>query len=126
MTEMGWSIVPEGLVRLLARIRDRWPVEAFYITENGAAFADTVEEFGRVRDRERIDYLRSHVAACKTAIDAGIPVKGYYVWSLIDNFEWAHGYSKRFGLVHVDFDSGKRNPKDSFSFYRDTIDRNKA
>jgi beta-glucosidase len=108
----------------LAKIRDRWPVEAFYITENGAAFADLIEESGNIRDGERIDYLRSHLAACKTAIDAGIPIKGYYVWSLIDNFEWAHGYSKRFGIVHVDFDSGERSLKDSYRFYQTVIDKN--
>jgi beta-glucosidase len=126
MTDMGWSIVPDGLVRLLANIRRRWPVKAFYITENGAAFADTVEESGKIRDTGRIDYLDSHIAACGKAIEAGIPVKGYYVWSLLDNFEWAYGYSKRFGLVHVDFESGKRRQKDSYWFYQAIINRNKV
>jgi beta-glucosidase len=124
-TEMDWAIVPEGLYRLLANIRSRWPVEAFYITENGAAFADTVEDGGRIRDSARIDYLRTHIAACKRAIDAGLPVKGYYVWSLIDNFEWAHGYSKRFGLAYIDPITGARRPKDSFWFYRDVVAGNR-
>jgi beta-glucosidase len=121
-TEMGWAVVPDGLYRMLSKIAARWPVKAFYVTENGAAFADQVEEgSGRIRDNARIEYLRSHVAACKRAIDAGIPLKGYYVWSIMDNFEWAHGYSKRFGLVHVDPASGTRRPKDSFWYYRDLV-----
>jgi beta-glucosidase len=120
-TEMGWPVVPEGLVRLLSLIRSRWPVKAFYVTENGAAFDDRVEDSGRIRDGERIEYLRSHVAACGRALEAGIPLKGYYVWSLMDNFEWAHGYSKRFGLVHLNLADGKRREKDSYWFYRDLI-----
>jgi beta-glucosidase len=120
-TEMGWDIVPDGLYRMLKTIAKRWPVKELFITENGAAFVDEVEGTGRIRDRERIAYLRSHIGACRRAIADGVPLKGYYVWSLMDNFEWAHGYSKRFGLVHIDPATGMRSPKDSFYFYRDMV-----
>jgi beta-glucosidase len=120
-TEMAWDIVPEGLCRMLRTIARRWPVEALFVTENGAAFPDTADPSGRFRDRERIAYLKSHIAACRRAIAEGIPLKGYFVWSLMDNFEWAHGYSKRFGLVHVDPATGTRRTKDSYYFYRDVI-----
>ncbi len=120
-TEMGWDIVPEGLHRMLAKICERWPVKELFIAENGAAFVDHVEPGNRIRDRERIDYLRSHLAACRRAIAEGIPLKGYFAWSLMDNFEWSFGYTKRFGLVHVDPETGRRLPKDSYYFYRDLV-----
>ena len=120
-TDMGWEIVPEGLYRMLSIVTKRWPVKELYVTENGAAFADSPDECGRIRDGQRIAYLRSHIAACRRAIADGIPLKGYYLWSLLDNFEWACGYSKRFGLVYVDFSTGSRHPKDSFWFYRDIV-----
>lgn len=120
-TEMGWDIVPEGLHRMLAKICGRWPVKALFIAENGAAFADAVEPGNRIRDTRRIDYLRAHLAACSRAIAEGIPLKGYFAWSLMDNFEWSFGYTKRFGLVHVDPETGKRLPKDSYYFYRDLV-----
>jgi len=119
-TAMGWEIVPEGLYRQLKALAGRWPAKALYVTENGAA-CDDVLEGDRVRDADRIAYIRSHVAACERAIRELVPLRGYYSWSLLDNFEWAFGYSKRFGLVHVDFETGKRLPKDSFWFYRDII-----
>jgi beta-glucosidase len=118
-TEMGWDIVPEGLYRMIMTISKGWPVKEIYITENGAAFVDKIDEGGRIRDRGRIDYLRSHLDACRRAIAEGAPLKGYYAWSLMDNFEWAFGYSKRFGLVHVDPETGARKPKDSYYFFRD-------
>jgi beta-glucosidase len=120
-TEMDWPIVPAGLYRMLKTISERWPVKALYITENGAAFSDAVDVDGRVRDVERINYIRSHTDACKRLIAEGIPLKGYYLWSLLDNFEWAYGYSKRFGIVNVDPATGARRPKDSFWFYRDLV-----
>jgi beta-glucosidase len=120
-TEMDWDIAPEGLYRMIMKIARRWPVQELLITENGAAFADSVDSGGRIRDKNRIAYIRSHVEACKRAIAEGAPLKGYYVWSLLDNFEWAHGYTKRFGLVHVDPATGMRRPKDSFWFYRDLV-----
>jgi beta-glucosidase len=94
------------------------------ITENGAAFEDHVEDGGRIRDTDRIAYVRDHVTAVHSAIERGADVRGYFVWSLLDNFEWAWGLSKRFGLVHVDFPSGERRLKDSALWYRDVITRN--
>jgi beta-glucosidase len=120
-TEMGWDIVPEGLYRLIMTISRRWPVKALYITENGAAFVDEMDGAGRIRDHDRISYLRSHIEACRRALAEGAPLRGYYVWSLMDNFEWSQGYSKRFGLVRVDPVSGLREPKDSYYFYRDLV-----
>jgi beta-glucosidase len=120
-TDMGWEVVPEGLYRMIMAIAKRWPVKKLYVTENGATYPDTVESSGRVRDVERIAYLRSHIAACRRAVAEGAPLKGYYVWSLMDNFEWSFGYTKRFGLVHVDPRTGKRLPKDSYWFYRDVV-----
>ena len=120
-TEMGWEVVPEGLYRMLKKIANRWPVKELYVTENGAAFADRADAGGRVRDRDRIAYLRSHIAACRRAVAEGVPLKGYFVWSIMDNFEWAHGYSKRFGLVQVDPGTGMRKPKDSYYYYRDVV-----
>ncbi|MGA2545955.1 MAG: GH1 family beta-glucosidase [Rectinemataceae bacterium] len=120
-TEMGWDIVPEGLYRMIMTISKRWPVKELYITENGAAFVDEIDGAGRIRDGERIAYLRSHIGACRRACAEGAPLKGYYLWSLMDNFEWSQGYSKRFGLVHVDPATGSRKPKDSYYFYRDIV-----
>jgi beta-glucosidase len=92
-----------------------------HVTENGAAFYDMRSHDGRVRDPERCDYLAQHLEAVGRAIDQGAPVRGYFVWSLLDNFEWGWGYSKRFGLVYVDYPTLERVPKDSFRFYRDFI-----
>jgi len=120
-TEMDWDIVPEGLGRQALYIAGRWPVEAIYVTENGGAFPDRAGADGRVRDRDRIGYMESHIASLAGAAARGAPVKGYFAWSLLDNFEWSHGYSKRFGLVAVDSATGERRPKDSFWFYRDLV-----
>jgi beta-glucosidase len=94
------------------------------VTENGAAFDDHVDADGRVPDDRRIAYVRDHLAAVGRAIDAGVAVNGYFVWSLMDNFEWAYGYSKRFGIVHVDYDTQVRTPKESAWWYRDVIAAN--
>jgi beta-glucosidase len=94
------------------------------VTENGCAYDDEVGDDGRVRDPDRIDYLRSHVAAVHAAITAGADVRGYYLWSFMDNFEWAWGYSQRFGIVHVDYDTLVRTPKDSAIWFRDVIKNN--
>lgn len=120
-TEMGWDIVPAGLGRILAFLAENWPVPRFYVTENGAAFPDEPDAAGRVRDGNRIEYLRAHLKACEEALESGIPVGGYFVWSLLDNFEWSWGYSKRFGLVWIDFRNGERRPKDSYYYYRDVV-----
>ncbi|MDF2444459.1 MAG: beta-glucosidase [Subtercola sp.] len=115
-TEMGWNIDPSGLLDLLTSLRDEFPGQALMITENGAAFADTVAD-GAVHDVLRIDYLRRHITAAHRAIEAGVDLRGYFVWSLMDNFEWSLGYSKRFGIVRVDYDTLERLPKDSAHWY---------
>jgi beta-glucosidase len=123
-TDMGWSIDPRGLTELLLRVAREAPGLEVMVTENGAAFPDVVDGDGRIIDTDRIDYLRTHLAAVHDAIEAGAPVVGYYVWSLMDNFEWAWGFSKRFGIVHVDYETQVRTLKDSARFYADVIKRN--
>lgn len=119
-SDMGWPTVPYGLERLLKWIAglSKLPI---YITENGYARKDEVEGDGRIHDRERIHYVRKHLAVCADLVKQGLNLKGYYAWSFADNFEWAFGYSKRFGIVHVDFTTQKRTPKDSAYFFRDAI-----
>jgi beta-glucosidase len=123
-TDMGWSIDPRGLTELLLRVAREAPDLEIMVTENGAAFPDVVDGEGRIVDTDRIDYLRTHLAAVHAAIEAGAPVVGYYVWSLMDNFEWAWGFSKRFGIVHVDYETQVRTLKDSARFYAEVITRN--
>jgi beta-glucosidase len=123
-TEMGWSVYPEGLSALLLRLHQEYAVPAIYITENGAAFHDVVEADGSVNDVLRRDYLRDHLLACHKAIVQGVPLKGYFVWSLMDNFEWSLGYSKRFGIVYVDFDTLERTLKLSGKWYADVTRKN--
>lgn len=120
-TAMGWDIVPEGMLRLLRYIAHTWPVSDLYVTENGAAFDDAPDTQGVVHDVDRIHYLRAHLQACRDAIAEGIPLKGYFLWSLLDNFEWAYGYRKRFGIVRLDPQTLNRIPKKSFYYYRDVI-----
>ncbi|MEU8340737.1 GH1 family beta-glucosidase [Spirillospora sp. NPDC048832] len=119
-TAMGWPIDANGMEELLLRLHREYPGTPLMVTENGAAFDDAVED-GRVRDERRIAYLRDHIAAVERACAAGADVRGYFAWSLLDNFEWAYGYSKRFGLVRVDYPTGRRTWKDSAHWYRDTI-----
>jgi beta-glucosidase len=118
---MDWEIEPAALTELLLRIRDDYAPPPLYVLENGMALDDYVAPDGQVRDPERIAYLKGHLGAVLDAISAGVDVRGYVVWSLLDNFEWRHGFSKRFGLVWVDYPSGARIPKSSFAWYRDTI-----
>jgi beta-glucosidase len=117
VTDMGWEVFPQGLSELLLRLHGDYALPPVYITENGAAYRDRLVD-GRVADADRIRYLQSHIAAVADAREAGVDVRGYFVWSLLDNFEWADGYSKRFGLVHVDYDTQRRTPKDSAAWYR--------
>ena len=123
-TEMGWEIYPEGLYQILARVHFDYPFPAIYVTENGAAFADQVNSQGKVPDPRRIDYLHGHLEAAYRALEAGVPLRGYFVWSLLDNFEWSFGFSKRFGLIYVDYPTGRRIPKDSAAWYRQVIANN--
>ena len=123
-TEMGWLVDPDGLEDVLRWIhRSHAPAE-LYVTENGAAYPDVLSEDGRVHDERRVAYLRAHFERAARAIEAGVPLRGYFVWSLLDNFEWAHGYSKRFGIVRVDYESQARTIKDSGYFLRDVIASN--
>lgn len=123
-TTKGWTVEPDGLTELLVRIKDDYGPIPLYITENGAAFADYVDPEGRVKDPERIDFLEGHLCAAHDAITAGVDLRGYFCWSLLDNFEWADGYSQRFGLVWVDYKGQERIPKTSAAWYGDVARRN--
>ena len=121
-TEMGWEVHPPSLTGVLLWLRDRYGNPPIYITENGAALIDPAPDADdRVRDTARISYFRRHLLALRDALDAGVDVRGYFAWSLLDNFEWACGYAKRFGLVQVDRATQQRTIKDSGRFYRDVI-----
>jgi beta-glucosidase len=121
LTAMGWEVVPDRLESVLLRLRRDYGDVPIYVTENGAAYDDGVGPDGRIDDPLRVDFLRRHVDAVAAACEAGVDVRGYFVWSLMDNFEWHLGYSVRFGLVHVDFDTQVRTPKASASWYRALI-----
>ena len=129
-TAMGWEIDERGLLDLLLRLKADYPAVPLYITENGAAFDDVVERDGAhgavrevVHDTDRIAYLDGHLRACARAIDRGVALKGYFVWSFLDNFEWSFGYGPRFGIVHVDYATQRRTPKDSARWYAEVIRR---
>ena len=117
-TQMDWHVAPDGLRDTLLQLNQAYAPREVIVTENGAAYPDTVDPDGRVRDAARIAYLARHVAAAADALDAGVPLTGYHVWSLLDNYEWSLGYGRRFGLVHVDFDTLRRTPKDSARWYQ--------
>ncbi|GAA1104404.1 GH1 family beta-glucosidase [Nocardiopsis composta] len=127
-TRFGWPVVPDGLHELLTGLRERYgaALPPLLVTENGCSYDDAPDAGGRVADPERIAYLDGHLRALARAAAGGVDVRGYFAWSLLDNFEWAEGYTQRFGLVHVDFDSGERTPKDSFEWYRAWIERARA
>ncbi len=123
-TSMGWEVYPEALHRILLRIKNDYGNVPLYVTENGAAFEDSAVEDSdgwRVHDRKRVDYLKKHIAKVAQARSEGADVRGYFVWSLLDNFEWAEGYDKRFGIVYVDYESQERILKDSAYWYRGLI-----
>jgi beta-glucosidase len=122
-SDFGWPIRPDGLTELLVGMKERYGVALppIHITENGGAFNEEPDEHGRVADDRRVAYTEAHLRALRAAMDAGVDVRGYFHWSLMDNFEWAEGYAMRFGLVHVDFGTLARTPKDSFAWYRDLI-----
>ena len=123
-TETGWEVYPPGLTETLLWVRERTGDLPLYITENGAPFNDAVDGNGQVGDPRRIAYLAEHLRATKAALEAGANVRGYFVWSLLDNFEWDSGYSIRFGLVFVDYATLARIPKSSAYWYRDVIRAN--
>jgi beta-glucosidase len=118
LTDMGWEVYPQGLEDLLVRIHQEYSPPAIHITENGAAYADAPDRQGRIRDERRTEYHREHLLAAHRALSRGVPLRGYFAWSLLDNFEWAHGYTKRFGLHWVDYSTQRRIPKDSALWYR--------
>jgi beta-glucosidase len=120
-TAMDWEIDPDGLHEVLTRLRDEYPAIPLLVTENGAAFSDQVSADGEVHDPDRVAYLNSHLRACHQAIEDGVPLRGYFVWSVFDNFEWACGYARRFGIVHVDYETQVRTPKDSAVFYSEVL-----
>jgi len=125
ITDMGWEIYPQGLTELLVRLHRDYPVPPLYVTENGGAFKDELLA-GRVHDAQRTRYIYSHIEAVAAAMAAGVPMAGYMVWSLLDNFEWASGYAKRFGIFRVEYETQARIPKDSALWYRDFLSAQKA
>ncbi|MFD2214782.1 GH1 family beta-glucosidase [Metabacillus endolithicus] len=122
-TDIDWPVYPEGFFKVLTHITKRYGDVPIYITENGACYNDEPVN-GKVGDDRRIKYLQQHLTALSQAIESGVNIKGYFVWSLMDNFEWAEGYSKRFGIVHVDYNTLERTKKDSFYWYKKTIANN--
>jgi len=124
LTDMGWELYPSGLYDTLMQLRRDYRPPKIYITENGAAYTDPVAADGGIHDARRISYLRSHLLEAWRAIADGAPLAGYFLWSLLDNWEWAHGYEKRFGIVAVDLDTRRRTLKDSARWYRDVVAAN--
>jgi len=122
-TAMNWPITPERFTQLLVRLHRDYPGLPVVVTENGAAFDDAADATGFVADEDRTSYLAEHLAAVAAAREQGADIRGYFAWSLMDNFEWAEGYAKRFGIVHVDYATQVRTPKQSALWYRDTIGR---
>ena len=120
VTDMGWEVYPEGLTELLLRVHTDYPVPPLYVTENGGAFKDLLVD-GCIADSQRSDFIARHIAAVAQAMRLGVQVEGYMVWSLLDNFEWASGYEKRFGIVHVNYQTQVRTCKNSALWYRDFL-----
>src|SRR5690606_26989258 len=120
-THMDWEVHAQGLEQLLLRLTEEYGVERLYVTENGSAYQDVVLADGSVHDPERTQHLEEHLAACARAVRKGAPLAGYFAWSLLDNFEWAYGYDKRFGLVHVDYATQRRTVKSSGRRYAELI-----
>jgi beta-glucosidase len=123
-TEKGWEIYPNGLYEMLMHLRNEYGNPLLYVTENGVAFEDNVTKGGKIQDDDRIAFLRDHIASAYRAIRDGVRLGGYFVWTMTDNFEWAEGYSMRFGLVHTNYETLKRTPKKSFGWYSHVIANN--
>ncbi len=123
-TDMGWEVCAPALRRLLVKINSKYHLPPVYITENGAAYKDEVSPDGKIHDPQRLEYLRDHFIQTRLAMQDGVDVRGYFVWSLLDNFEWGFGYTKRFGLIRVDFDTQQRTIKDSGEWYSRVIAAN--
>jgi beta-glucosidase len=123
-TEMGWGVNPDGLTAVLREVKDKYGNPQTFVTENGCACPDQFDETGMVADRQRVEFLRAHLRAAHEAIEAGVDLRGYYTWSLMDNFEWAHGYRPRFGLVRVEYETQRRSPRQSARWYANAIREN--
>jgi beta-glucosidase len=121
---MGWEVHGPGLRRLLTGLQRRYPVPPLYIIENGAAFKDELTPDSQVHDPRRINYLRDYITAVHDALRDGVDLRGYFVWSLLDNFEWSFGYGKRFGIIYVDYATQRRVIKDSGRWYARVIAQN--
>lgn len=119
-TDLNWNIYPDGFFKALSKLKDQYGSVPIYITENGACYNDEVEN-DRVKDQGRINYVKQHLTSLKRSMDSGVNIKGYLTWSLLDNFEWAEGYDKRFGLIHINFNTMERTKKDSYYWYKQTI-----
>ena len=119
---MGWEIYPQGINELLTTLHQRHQFKQYFITENGAAMPDKADASDNVDDQDRIDYIHDHLQQVHLAMSDGVPVKGYFAWSLFDNFEWAFGYSKRFGIVRVNYDTLERTPKASARWFSQVAD----
>ncbi|HKS47718.1 MAG TPA: GH1 family beta-glucosidase [Amycolatopsis sp.] len=124
LTHSGWQVEPDGLTETLVQIDRTYPAVSLYVTENGAAYPDSLGEDGEIADADRVAFLADHLRAAHAAIEQGADLRGYFYWSLLDNFEWAEGYGKRFGLVHVDYQTQRRTPKQSARFYSEVVARN--
>ncbi|QHE51546.1 GH1 family beta-glucosidase [Pontibacillus sp. HMF3514] len=122
-TDIGWPVYADGFYKLLTHLQQKYGDVPIYITENGACYNHEIED-GVVNDEERIDYLKQHLTALHRAIKSGVPIKGYILWSLLDNFEWAEGYSKRFGIIHVNYRTFERTKKESFYWYQKAVQNN--
>ncbi len=120
-TKIGFGVNPGGLTQILVRVKQKYGNPVIYLTENGCSLDETPDQNGFVKDWARVDYIRAHLRALGEALEAGVDVRGYYAWSLLDNFEWAHGYAPRFGIVRVDYPTGERIPKQSAYWYRNLI-----
>ncbi len=122
---LGWPIDPSGLLDALVAINEETPVDLpLYVTENGCAVNDRIDSQGEIDDTPRVEYIRGHLEAIHSAVERGVPLRGYFVWSLLDNFEWASGYDARFGIVFVDYETQRRVPKRSASFFRQVAQAN--
>jgi beta-glucosidase len=121
---MGWEVYPGGLHEVFTWVRDNYGDLPLYVTESSVSFGDRFDDAGEIADDSRLEYLRTHFAASHRAIQDGVDLRGYFIWTFIDNFEWAFGYSRPFGLVHCDFETQKRTIKKSGHWYRDVIANN--
>ena len=124
LTAMGWEVYPEALYEQLIDLKENYGNPTVYVTENGAAFNDELNADNEIHDNRRVRYLQNHLTAVHNALKSGVNIQGYFVWSLLDNFEWSEGYEKRFGIIYVDYDTQTRIPKKSYHWYQNTIRNN--